>query len=101
MDLWSQRLPRLSRLAVPSNSWALDRLTTPQPEYGWAYPDLQRLRLLGGEWQTKLVELAENRRGEATVKTIEAIVLERIHVEPQNLEALGELVREVVVVMPN
>ncbi|KAG8914728.1 hypothetical protein FRC00_011276 [Tulasnella sp. 408] len=101
MDLWSQRLPRLSRLTVPSNSWALDRLTTPQPEYGWAYPNLQRLRLVGGGWQSTLVELTENRRGESTVKTIETIVLENIHVEPQNLEALGGLVGELVVVMPN
>ncbi|KAG9048062.1 hypothetical protein FS837_000833 [Tulasnella sp. UAMH 9824] len=101
MELWPQRLPRLSRLAVPSDPWALDRLKTSQPEYGWAYPELQRLRLLGGEWQSKLIELAENRRRESTVKTIEAIVLEDVHVEPQNLKALEELVSEVVVVMPN
>ncbi|KIO33631.1 hypothetical protein M407DRAFT_241004 [Tulasnella calospora MUT 4182] len=100
LGLWSQRLPHLSSLAVPSDSWALDHLTKSQPEHGWAYPNLQRLRLLGGKWQSKLVELAKNRRDEPSVKTIESIGLEDIYVEPRDLSTLKELVGEVVVEMP-
>ncbi|KAG8901066.1 hypothetical protein FRC01_009938 [Tulasnella sp. 417] len=96
LGLWAQCLPQPSRLAVPSDSWALDHLKNLQ-EYGWAYPNLQHLRLLGGEWKPQLVELLANRRAESAVEAIETIVLENIHVGPQHLEAMKALVNEVVV----
>ncbi|KAG9048064.1 hypothetical protein FS837_000835 [Tulasnella sp. UAMH 9824] len=96
-----QYLPHLSRLAVPSASWALEYLTDPEPNHGWVSPNLQHLRLLGGVWQPKLlVKLLEKRRDERAVKTIETILLENINVEAQDLKALKGLVRDVVVEMP-
>ncbi|KIO33632.1 hypothetical protein M407DRAFT_17593 [Tulasnella calospora MUT 4182] len=95
--LFTERLPYISRLAVPSAPWALEYLANPEPRHGWVSPHLQHLRLLGGEWQPKLVELLKNRRDEPDVKIIETIVLENVHVNPSNLEILTELVGEVVV----
>ncbi|KAG9048063.1 hypothetical protein FS837_000834 [Tulasnella sp. UAMH 9824] len=96
-NVFTQRLPRLSRLAVPSVPWVLAYLTDPEPEHGCISPNLQHLRQLGGEWQPRLLELLESRRREPGVKTIETIVLENARVDPSNLEALKELVGEVVV----
>ncbi|KIO33633.1 hypothetical protein M407DRAFT_17594 [Tulasnella calospora MUT 4182] len=100
LGLWSQRLPRLSSLAIPTDSWALDHLTSFQSEYGWAYPNLQRLRLSGGEWQSKLEGPLAKRRDEPAVKHIKNIVLDGFHVEPKDLEALKALVNEVIVETP-
>ncbi|KAG8919728.1 hypothetical protein FRC01_001145, partial [Tulasnella sp. 417] len=99
-ELFAQRLLHLSRLAVPSAPWALEYLKNPKPDHGWVSPNLRHLRLLGGGWQPNLLELLENRRHEPAVKTIERIILENIDVEPQDLQALKELVSEVVVEMP-
>ncbi|KAG8914727.1 hypothetical protein FRC00_011275 [Tulasnella sp. 408] len=100
--LFIQSLPHLSRLAVPSTSWALEYLAYPESTHGpWVCPNLQHLRLLGGVWQPKLlVKLLEKRRDEQAVKSIETILLENIDAEARDLETLKELVSEVVVEMP-
>ncbi|KAG8895568.1 hypothetical protein FRC01_012311, partial [Tulasnella sp. 417] len=84
-------------LTVPNAPWELEYLTNPKLNYGWVSPNLERLRLLGGEWQPKLLELLENRREAPEVKTIETIVLEHVSVDAKSLKALKQLVKEVVV----
>ncbi|KAG9012165.1 hypothetical protein FRB90_006814 [Tulasnella sp. 427] len=97
VGLWGRSLPQLTRLTVPNELWALELLATAQEDGGWSYPSMQRLGVLGGGWQPKLVELVENRRRDANVKTIETVVLEDVKVDQKDLDALRKVVNEVVV----